>query len=201
MEKRRNIQFFLFLQPQKKITVLKQLAQLFYSFFKIGAFTIGGGYAMIPLMEKELVDRRQWIDKEDFMDTMAVAQAMPGIFAVNMATQIGQRLRGLRGAIVAVLGNILVPILIIIGLAIFFHQLRGNAVVEAIFKGIRPAVVALIAVPTFNLAKSAGITWATCWIPIVSAVLIWLLGVSPILIILMAALGGYVYGSLIKPTE
>lgn len=175
---------------------MKQLAQLFYSFFKIGAFTIGGGYAMIPLMEKELVDRRQWIDKEDFMDTMAVAQAMPGIFAVNMATQIGQRLRGLRGAIVAVLGNILVPILIIIGLAIFFHQLRGNAVVEAIFKGIRPAVVALIAVPVFTLARTAKISWRNCWIPIVAALLIYLLGVSPTWIVLAAIAGGMLYGYL-----
>ncbi len=175
---------------------MKQLAQLFYSFFKIGAFTIGGGYAMIPLMEKELVDRRQWIDKEDFMDTMAVAQAMPGIFAVNMATQIGQRLRGLRGAIVAVLGNILVPILIIIGLAIFFHQLHGNAVVEAIFKGIRPAVVALIAVPVFTLAKTAKISWRNCWIPIVAALLIYLLGVSPTWIVLAAIAGGMLYGYL-----
>src|SRR5574344_918759 len=125
-----------------------------------------------------MVDRRQWIDKEDFMDTMAVVQAMPGIFAVNITTQIGQRLRGLRGAIVAVLGNILVPILIIIGLAIFCHQLRGNAVVEAIFKGIRPAVVALIAVPVFTLAKTAKISWRNCWLPIVAALLIYLLGVS-----------------------
>ncbi|MBP5206032.1 MAG: chromate transporter [Bacteroidales bacterium] len=173
---------------------MKLLLQLFYSFFKIGAFTIGGGYAMIPLMEKELVDRRQWIDKEDFMDTMAVAQAMPGIFAVNMATQIGQRLRGLRGAIVAVLGNILVPILIIIGLAIFFHQLRGNAVVEAIFKGVRPAVVALIAVPVFTLARTAKVSWRNCWIPIGAALLIYLLGVSPTWIVLAAIAGGVLYG-------
>ena len=149
---------------------------------------------MIPLMEKELVDRRQWIGKEDFMDILAVSQAMPGVFAVNMATQIGQRLRGLRGAIVAVLGNILVPIIIIIGLAVFFQQMRGNAVIEAIFKGVRPAVVALIAVPVFTLARTAKVSWRNCWIPIVAALLIYLLGVSPSWIVLAAIAGGVLYG-------
>ena len=149
---------------------------------------------MIPLMEKELVDRRQWIDRETFMDIMAVSQAMPGIFAVNMATQVGHRLRGLRGAVTAVLGNILVPILIIIGLAIFFQQVRGNAVVEAVFKGMRPAVVALIAVPVLTLAKTAKISWRNCWIPIGAALLIYLLGISPTWIVLAAIAGGILYG-------
>ena len=83
----------------------------------------------------------------------------------------------------------------------FFHQFEDNPVVAAIFRGIRPAVVALIAVPTFNLAKSAKISWVNCWIPIGGALLIWLMGVSPILIILAAAIGGWLYGVLIKPTE
>ena len=107
----------------------------------------------------------------------------------------------LRGAIATALGTALPSFLIILLIAIFFHRFEDNPVVAAIFRGIRPAVVALIAVPTFNLAKSAKISWVNCWIPIAGALLIWLLGVSPIYIILAAGIGGYVYGKYIKPTE
>jgi chromate transporter len=82
----------------------------------------------------------------------------------------------------------------------FFHEFQDNPIVASIFRGIRPAVVALIAVPTFNLAKSAHVSWANCWIPIGGALLIWLLGVSPIFIILAAAICGWCYGKYIKPT-
>ncbi len=174
---------------------------LFSTFFKIGMFTLGGGYAMIPIIEAEVVDKHKWVTREEFLDLIAVAQSCPGVFAANISIFIGYKLKKVPGAVVTCLGTCLPSFLIILLIAMFFRHFQDNPVVASIFRGIRPAVVALIAVPTFNLAKSAGITWATCWIPIVSAVLIWLLGVSPILIILMAALGGYVYGTLIKPTE
>lgn len=170
--------------------------ELFWSFFKIGSFTLGGGFAMIPLMEKELVLRKQWLSKEEFLDLLSVSQAMPGIFAVNMATSIGYRLRGKRGAIMSVLGNILMPILTILFLAIFIGYFRDNAVVESIFKGIRPCVVALIAAPVFTMAKNSGLTWQNCWIPLVAAALIWLLGISPVLIIIVAGAGGFIYGRI-----
>lgn len=169
---------------------------LFYSFFKIGTFTIGGGYAMIPLMEEIIVDKRQWIDKEEFMNILSISQAMPGVFAVNMATNIGYNLKGVKGSVVAVVGNIIVPVAIILLLAIFFRQFRENQVVEAIFKGLRPAVVALIAAPVFSMAKTARISWKNIWIPILSALLIWLLGVSPVIVILVAGVAGFVYGRI-----
>ena len=103
------------------------LWQLFWSFFKIGTFTLGGGYAMIPLMEKELVDRHRWLTGEEFLDIIALSQTMPGIFAANMAVHIGWRMRGFPGAVIALLGNILVPILIILALAMGLHYLQGNA--------------------------------------------------------------------------
>ncbi len=167
---------------------------LFSSFLKIGMFTIGGGYAMIPLMEEELVGRRKWLTREEFLDQLALSQSMPGVLAVNMAAGLGYRLRGWRGALSAIAGNIAVPIVMILLLAVFFRQFRENVWVERFFMGVRPAVVALIAAPVFKLAATAGIGWRTCWIPILAAVLIWLLGVSPILVILAAALGGFVYG-------
>ena len=175
---------------------MTKLHELFWTFFKIGAFTIGGGYAMIPLMEQEIVDKRKWLNKEEFMDTMSLAQSMPGVFAVNMATNIGFRTRGFVGAFTAIMGNVLMPILLILVLAIFFRQFSDNHVVESIFKGIRPAVVALIAAPVFNMAKTAKISWSNFWIPVAATLLIWLLGVSPVIIILVAGLGGFIYGKI-----
>lgn len=170
--------------------------ELFVSFWKIGAFTIGGGYVMIPIMEREVVDRRGWLSREEFMDYMSLSQAMPGVFAVNMATVIGRRLAGFRGVLCAVVGNVLMPIVLILLLAMFFHFFRDNVVVERIFMGLRPAVVALIAAPVFRMAKSARVTWANCWIPVVAALLIWLLGVSPVWVIVVAIAGGLLWGKM-----
>ena len=173
----------------------------FRTFFKIGAVTFGGGYAMIPIIEKEVVDKQQWVNKEELLDLIAIAQSTPGVFAVNISTFIGYKLRGTKGAICATMGAALPSFLIILLIAIFFHQFQDNKVIASIFNGIRPAVVALIAVPTFNLAKSARITLSNCWIPIACALAIYPIGVSPILIIIAAGVCGYIYGKYIKPTE
>ncbi len=151
---------------------------------------------MIPLMEKEVVERRKWLSQEEFLDQLALSQAMPGVFAVNMATAIGYRQGGWFGIVCAVAGNILMPIALILLLAIFFRHFRDNVIVERIFMGLRPAVVALIAAPVFNMAKRAQVSWRNVWIPVGSALLIWLLGVSPIWVILAAAAGGLLYGFL-----
>lgn len=180
---------------------MPKLYELFWSFFKIGTFTIGGGYAMIPLMEKEIVDRRNWMNREEFMDILVVSQAMPGIFAVNMATNVGYKLRGHKGVWVSIIGNIAIPILIILGFATCFRFLKGNAAFEAIFKGVRPAVVALIAAPVFNMAKTAKISWRNCWIPLSAMLLIYLLGVSPVWIIAATILGGVLYSIWKKRKE
>lgn len=168
--------------------------EAFSIFFKIGAFTIGGGYAMVPLIENEIVTRRKWIEPNDFIDLLAIAQSAPGILAVNISIFIGYRLRGIKGSIITALGTVLPSFLIILMVALFFHNFKDNAIVERIFKGIRPAVVALIAAPTFSMARSARINRYNIWIPVVSALLIWLLGFSPIWIIIIAGTGGYIYG-------
>ena len=174
---------------------------LFKTFVKIGAFTLGGGYAMIPIIEAEVVDRHKWIDKDEFLDLIAIAQSCPGVFAVNISIFIGYKLRGVGGAICTAMGASLPSFLIILLIAMFFHSFMEVPWIAAMFNGIRPAVVALIAVPTFNLAKSAGISLVNCWIPIISALLIWAIGVNPIFIIIAAGIGGYIYGQFIKPTE
>lgn len=174
---------------------------LFKTFVKIGAFTLGGGYAMIPIIEAEVVDRHKWIDKDEFLNLIAVAQSCPGVFAVNISIFIGYKLRATRGAVCTAMGASLPSFLIILLIAMFFHSFMEVPWIAAMFNGIRPAVVALIAVPTFNLAKSAGISLVNCWIPIISALLIWAIGVNPIFIIIAAGVGGYIYGQFIKPTE
>ena len=173
----------------------------FKTFFRMGAFTIGGGYAMIPLIESEVVDKHKWIDREEFLDIMAIAQSCPGVFAINMSVFIGYKLRRLPGAICATLGAAMPSFFIILLIATFFTQIQDNPVVQSIFYGIRPAVVALIAAPTFRLAKSAKISLANCWIPILGALAIWKMGVNPVMVILLAGLCGYFYGLYVKPTE
>ncbi len=171
------------------------------TFSRIGMFTIGGGYAMIPLIEADVVDKKQWITREEFIDLVAIAQSCPGIFAVNISIFLGYKLKGVPGSIICATGTILPSFLIILGIALFFQAFRENETIESIFKGIRPAVVALIAAPTFKMAKSAKISWSNVWIPIVSALLIWLFGVSPVYIIILAGVAGYLYGHYIKPNE
>ena len=168
----------------------------FRTFFKIGIFTLGGGYAMIPLIEEEVVNRHRWVSKDEMLDLIAVAQSCPGVFAINTAIFIGYKLNKVRGALATTLGTALPSFIIILAIAMFFHQFEDNHVVAAMFQGIRPAVVALIAVPTFNMGKRAKLNKFTIWIPIVSALLIWLMGVSPIWIIIAAGIGGYIYGRI-----
>lgn len=174
---------------------------MFFTFFKIGLFTLGGGYAMIPLIEKEVVDSHKWMTREELLDVIAIAQSCPGVFAINVSTFVGYKLRKTRGAILTSLGTALPSFIIILLIAMFFRQFQDNPVVAAMFRGIRPAVVALIAVPTFNMARNARVGWANSWIPVAGALAIWAFGVSPIAIILIAGLGGWLYGRYIQPTE
>lgn len=162
----------------------------FTTFFKIGFFTIGGGPVMLPLIEQEVVNRNQWLSKEEFLDLMVVSQSAPGVFAANFAIAIGYRLGGIWGSIVCCTGTVLPSILCILAIATVFQQLRGNRVVENVFRGIRPAVTALILGPIFHLGKAAHITWRNVWMPIVAALLIWQLGVSPVWVIVAGIAGG-----------
>lgn len=175
--------------------------QLFVTFFKIGAFTFGGGWAMISIIEKEIVDKHRWITKEDFLDLLAVAQSLPGILAVNISVAVGDKLRGNRGSIVAAAGTILPSFLIILAIAIFLTPdlIKNNETLSAIFKGIRPAVVALIIAPVITSAKAAKIGWKTLAIPVVTALLIWSkwpVVSNPILFIVAGGMGGYLWHRL-----
>ena len=172
--------------------------KLFLSFLKIGAFTFGGGWAMISIIEREIVEKHQWITKADFLDLLAVAQSMPGLLAVNISVVIGDNLRGLKGSIVSALGTILPSFIIILSIAVFLtpDAIKNNELISNIFRGIRPAVVALIVAPVLTTAKAAKINWKTVAIPIIVALLIYSkvpFISNPITFIIAGGLGGYVY--------
>ena len=143
---------------------------------------------MLPLIQREVVDRKGWIDEEEFLNMIALAQAAPGLIAVNSAIFIGWRVGGWRGVCGAVLGAVLPSFLIILAIAMVFREWKELPAVEAVFKGVRPAVVALIAAPLFKMAKAAKISRFTALIPIAAALLIWLAHVNPIWVILTTVL-------------
>ncbi len=172
--------------------------QLFSTFFKIGSFTFGGGWAMISIIQREVVEKHHWIKQEDFLDLLAIAQSMPGILAVNISTVIGDRLKGVKGSLAAALGTILPSFIIILMIAIFLtpDAIKNNPTLTAIFKGIRPAVVALIIAPVITTAKSAGINLKTVLIPVAVALLIYSglpIISNPVIFISIGAIGGYLY--------
>lgn len=158
--------------------------QIFYIFSKIGAFTIGGGYAMLPLIKQEIVSRG-WMQEEDFTDIIALAQAAPGLLAVNISIFTGYRLRGVKGSIVATLGSILPSFAIILAIAAVFSGYRDNPVVIKMFKGIRPVIVALIAVPMIQMAQKGNKTWWSWCIMLAALIPVGFFGVSPIYILMV----------------
>ena len=171
---------------EKKVS----LWQLFWVFAKIGAFTIGGGYAMIPIIQAEM-SRRGWISDDDLPDIVALSQSAPGVMAVNISIFAGHKLRGFKGSVAATLGSILPSFLIILAIAMFFTAFKDNPYVERAFKGIRPVVISLIAVPMVNMArKSCKNVW-TWLLAGVSLVLVAFLNVSPIYIILCVIVLGF----------
>lgn len=181
---------------------------LFSTFFKIGAFTFGGGWAMISIIEREIVDKHHWIEREDFLDLLAIAQSLPGILAVNIATAVGDKIKGGKGSIVASLGTILPSFLIILLIAIFLtpDMIKNNKAISSIFMGIRPCVVALIIAPVITSAKAANLTLKTVWVPFIVALMLAIdpdltsnpilyaildITSSPILYIILGGLGGF----------
>ena len=159
------------------------LWQIFLVFGKIGAFTIGGGIPMIAAIKSELV-QRGWLNDEDFVDIITLAQTAPGLFAVNISILTGHRLRGTKGSVVATIASCLPPFLIILLVAMFFTNYKDNPYVIKAFKGIRPVVVALIGVPMIDMLKATKMRWWSWIVWIASMALVCLLSVSPIYILI-----------------
>lgn len=153
---------------------------------------------MISLIEREVVDEKKWIDREEFLNLLAVAQSLPGILAVNIAVAVGDHLRGMKGSVAAAMGTIMPCFMIILTIAIFLTPdlIQNNHVISSVFRGIRPAVVALIVAPVITSARAMKIGWKTVWIPVVVALLIWskLPYISnPILYIVLGGVTGFLW--------
>lgn len=172
---------------------MKKYLEMFLCFFRIGAFTIGGGYAMLPLIEKEIVDKKKWIERQEYLDMIALAQSSPGPVAVNTSVFVGYKIAGIPGVIATTLGSVLPSFLIILIIASIFVGIKDSLIVERIFKGIRPAVVALIAAPVIRMGKSAKINRKTIIIPIAVAALVAFANLTPVIIIIIAAIAGNLY--------
>lgn len=172
---------------------MKKELELFLVFFKIGSFTLGGGYAMIPLIQEELVRKKKWMSEENFLDCLAIAQSSPGVMAVNTAIMTGYQISKKIGIFMAVLGAVLPSFLMILCLSTFLLHYRGSKVMQQIFFGVKPATVALIFISVVKLWKSTKMTWKKIWIPFGVAVLIGMNFLSPIWIILASMILGNIY--------
>lgn len=162
---------------------MASLWRIFWVFAKIGAFTIGGGIPMIVAIKSELVERK-WLNDEDFIDIITLAQTAPGLFAVNISILTGHKLRGTKGSVVATIASCLPPFLIILLVAMFFTSFKDNEYVIKAFKGIRPVVVALIGVPMIDMLKATKMRWWSWVIVILSMILVCVLAVSPVYILI-----------------
>jgi chromate transporter len=167
------------------------LLEIFWSFLKIGAFTFGGGYAMIPLIQHEVINRRGWLSEEEFVELLTIAQTAPGPIALNTAVFVGYKFHGYWGALAAVLGVVVPSFAIILVVAMFFAGIRNNVWVDAAFKGMRPAVVALIVAPIVGLTR--GMHWVGLSIAAATALVVWYFGLSPVWLLMAGAVGGIVW--------
>ena len=175
---------------------MKELITLFTSFFKIGIMTFGGGYAMLPMLEREIVTKHKWSTMEEIMDYFAIGQCTPGIIAVNTATFIGFKKKGILGGILATLGVITPSVIIITLLAGLIEMVSGNKYVEQAFAGISVAVCALLVQAVLKMAKSGVKDIFTAIVAVVSFILMFLLDLSPIIIVILAGVAAVIFKAL-----
>ena len=167
------------------------LLTIFLVFLKVGAFTFGGGYAMLPIIQREVVTRRGWVEENLFFDMLIVAQSLPGAIALNSAIQVGLHLRGIAGGSLAALGVIIPSVGVILALAAFFLPIfQDNVYIKAIFYGLRPAVVALIAAAVINLGRSILDHWLSITLAVVLLAAALLLKVHPIAVLIAGGMAG-----------
>ncbi len=168
------------------------LWELFWAFSRIGLFTIGGGLAMLPMLQKEIVEKYNWASDKEILDYFAIGQSTPGIIAINVATFIGYKKKGIIGALFATFGMVLPSWIIIILIAMFFQHFSENILIQKALLGVRIAVVVLITNAVIKMGKKSIVNSAGAVIAIIAFILIAWQGVSPIYIIIAAGLTGYV---------
>lgn len=174
---------------------LKTLWKLFFVFFRIGAFTIGGGYAMLPLIEREVVDNQKWVKQEEIVDVFAITQSVPGVIAINSSIFIGYKIGGMVGAVVAAAGVILPSFIIILAIAFLMFNIKDNIYAAKAFTGVRAGVTALIGLTAVKLGKAIIKDKISAVLALSSFIAIVIFDVHPILVIAAGGIIGYiVYG-------
>lgn len=187
---------------EEKPSRIKELAMLFVSFAKIGAFTFGGGYAMLPMLERELVENKGWVTREDILDYFAVGQCTPGVIAVNTATLVGYKRQKVLGGIAATLGVIFPSIVIITVIAAVLQNFAHIPAVQHAFVGIRIAVCALIVSAVIKLVKSNIKNIPQILIAVAAFIVVAVLGFSPVAVVIGAVVAGLALGKWgKKPNE
>lgn len=177
---------------------MKELINLFLIFFKMGSFTFGGGYAMLPIIQEEIVNKRNWATDEEILDYYAIGQSTPGIIAVNTATFIGYNQKGILGGIFATLGIAAPSIIIITIIAAFFKNFQDYKVVQHAFGGIRVVVAALIFNTVLKMYKDSVKDWVGIFLFIISFLLLIFLDITPIIVIIISAIVGLIRFKSIK---
>lgn len=167
--------------------------ELFCSFLKIGVFTFGGGYAMIPIIQAEVITRKGWIKEQEFLDLLTLAQSAPGPISLNTAVFVGYKMYGYRGALSSLLGVVLPSFTILLMVAIFFSQIRENPIVDAAFRGMQPIVVAIMLAPILGFTK--GMHWSMIAVAAAITLAIWHFGFSPIYLLIAGAAVGLLWAA------
>lgn len=175
---------------------MKVIWELFVAFFKIGAFTFGGGYAMLPLIEKEIVEKRAYATSEEIMDYFAIGQCTPGVIAVNTATFVGHKKAGFKGAMAATIGVVLPSVIIITILAMCLSFVYDYPVVQNVLSGIRIAVAVLIVNAVFSMYKKGCKNIFGIILAIISFIVFAFLSVSPVIMVISGVILGILYTRL-----
>ena len=172
---------------------MNKLIKMFISFFKIGAVTFGGGYAMIPFIEEEVVNKNKWVSKDEFMDMLIVSQSLPGTMAVNCCSFIGYKLGGVAGGIVGILGVTLPSFLIILIIAMFFMQFRDNYLVSMAFKGIAAAVPMLVLTGVISMGKSVDKNLGNIVLGIIALIALVVFKIHPAIVTISGGIYGVIF--------
>ena len=167
--------------------------ELFCSFFKIGIFTFGGGYAMIPIIQAEVITRKGWIKEQEFLDLLTLAQSAPGPISLNTAVFVGYKMYGYRGALSSLAGVVLPSFTILLLVAMFFSQIRHNPIIDAAFRGMQPIVVAIMLAPILGFTK--GMHWTLIALAAAITMVIWYFGFSPIYLLIAGAVAGLAWAA------
>lgn len=166
--------------------------KLYYTFLKIGAFSFGGGYAMLPLIEKEIVLNNNWIDPNSFIDIIATSQMTPGPIAINSATFVGYKIGGVLGSIVSTIGVVTVPVILILIISKFVSRFKNSKIVESIFTGLRPALIGLILASAYSVGTRAIFDIYSLLIALFIFIIVNRIKVHPILAIAISGLLGLI---------